>query len=312
MERIEGILHVDGLGGGGGGQGGGTMHRTHRVRPGDTVLVHAAAGGVGLLLCQWARALGARVIGTVSSEAKAELARANGCEHPIVTRSYAFAEKTKQLTRRPRRRRDLRRPGPRCGGGEPGRSRPARPLGELRPRDRPPPPMNLTEKSGTFSQPVLFRYTEDLPAPDGRPRVRGAARRHPHPRRPPPLSPRRRGRRAPRPRGATHHRSARPARLISTICLGRLLGRAELVGPGRSPPRRRPGLGAAACRDTACASGARVSCTCCDTVIMNTTLRPAIRWPPCALGWGSSIGSQCKFPLDSPSFRAIVVNERRR
>ena len=74
------------------------LHRTHRVRPGDTVLVHAAAGGVGLLLCQWARALGARVIGTVSSEAKAELARANGCEHPIVTRTYAFAGEVKQLT----------------------------------------------------------------------------------------------------------------------------------------------------------------------------------------------------------------------
>jgi hypothetical protein len=74
------------------------LHRAHRVRPGDAVLVHAAAGGVGLLLCQRARALGARVIGTVSSEAKAELARANGCEHPIVTRSYAFAEPTRQLT----------------------------------------------------------------------------------------------------------------------------------------------------------------------------------------------------------------------
>ena len=67
------------------------LHRTHRVRPGDVVLVHAAAGGVGLLLCQWAKALGARVIGTVSSEAKAELARANGCEQVIVTRDYRFA-----------------------------------------------------------------------------------------------------------------------------------------------------------------------------------------------------------------------------
>ena len=54
------------------------------------VLVHAAAGGVGLLLCQWAKALGARVIGTVSSEAKAELARANGCDHAIVSRNYAL------------------------------------------------------------------------------------------------------------------------------------------------------------------------------------------------------------------------------
>ncbi len=59
------------------------LHRTHRVKPGDVVLVHAAAGGVGLLLCQWAKALGARVIGTVSSETKAELARANGCDQRL-------------------------------------------------------------------------------------------------------------------------------------------------------------------------------------------------------------------------------------
>ena len=67
------------------------LHRTRRVRPGDVVLVHAAAGGVGLLLCQWAKALGARVIGTVSTEAKAELARAQGCDQVIVTRDYRFA-----------------------------------------------------------------------------------------------------------------------------------------------------------------------------------------------------------------------------
>ena len=71
------------------------LHRTHRVKPGDVVLVHAAAGGVGLLLCQWAKALGARVIGTVSSEAKAELARANGCDQAIVTRDYRFASQMK-------------------------------------------------------------------------------------------------------------------------------------------------------------------------------------------------------------------------
>jgi NADPH:quinone reductase len=68
------------------------LHRTHRVRAGETVLVHAAAGGVGLYLCQWARALGARVVGTVSSEDKARLARAHGCELPIVTRDYRFAD----------------------------------------------------------------------------------------------------------------------------------------------------------------------------------------------------------------------------
>jgi NADPH2:quinone reductase len=72
------------------------LHRTHRVKPGDVVLVHAAAGGVGLLLCQWANALGAQVIGTVSSEAKAELARANGCHEAIVTRDYRFASRMKR------------------------------------------------------------------------------------------------------------------------------------------------------------------------------------------------------------------------
>jgi NADPH:quinone reductase-like Zn-dependent oxidoreductase len=74
------------------------LHRTHRVRPGEVVLVHAAAGGVGLFLCQWASALGAKVIGTVSSEDKARLARANGCQVPIVTRDYRFAAAVKQAS----------------------------------------------------------------------------------------------------------------------------------------------------------------------------------------------------------------------
>ncbi|MEI8266313.1 MAG: SRPBCC family protein [Betaproteobacteria bacterium] len=63
-----------------------------RVQPGARWLVHAAAGGVGLLLCAWARRLGARVVGTVSSEDKARLAREHGCEHVIVTADYRFAE----------------------------------------------------------------------------------------------------------------------------------------------------------------------------------------------------------------------------
>jgi NADPH:quinone reductase-like Zn-dependent oxidoreductase len=74
------------------------LHRTHRVRPGEVVLVHAAAGGVGLFLCQWASALGAKVIGTVSSEEKARLARASGCQVPIVTRDYRFAAAVKQAS----------------------------------------------------------------------------------------------------------------------------------------------------------------------------------------------------------------------
>ena len=111
------------------------LHRTHRVRPGDVVLVHAAAGGVGLLLCQWAKALGARVIGTVSSEAKAELARANGCDQAIVTRDYRFRDR--QAVHSGRGRRDLRRPRASEAAKENLRgARAARPLGELRPGER--------------------------------------------------------------------------------------------------------------------------------------------------------------------------------
>ena len=60
------------------------VHRTYPIQPGATILVHAAAGGVGLLLCQWAKHLGATVIGVVSTEAKAELARAHGAAHVVV------------------------------------------------------------------------------------------------------------------------------------------------------------------------------------------------------------------------------------
>lgn len=74
------------------------LRRTYRVQPGDTILIHAAAGGVGLLVCQWARALGATVIGTVGSEAKAELARAHGCDHPIVYTRENFAARVREIT----------------------------------------------------------------------------------------------------------------------------------------------------------------------------------------------------------------------
>jgi NADPH:quinone reductase len=130
------------------------LHRTHRVRPGDTVLVHAAAGGAGLLLCQWAKALGARVIGTVSTDAKAELARTNGCDQVIVSRDYRFASQMKT-------RADAIYDG----------------LGQAAAQDNfqalamrghwvsygqasgPLQPLSLSEKSGTFSQPVLFHFT---------------------------------------------------------------------------------------------------------------------------------------------------------
>lgn len=74
------------------------VRRTYPVQAGDTVLVHAAAGGVGLLLCQWASHLGARVIGTVGSDEKAELAAGHGCDHPVVYRREDFAERVRELT----------------------------------------------------------------------------------------------------------------------------------------------------------------------------------------------------------------------
>jgi NADPH:quinone reductase-like Zn-dependent oxidoreductase len=137
------------------------LHRTYRVRPGDAVLVHAAAGGVGLLLCQWAKALGAHVVGTVSSDAKAELARANGCDHPIVTRDYRFSTEVKRLT-----------------GGRGanviydglGQAAAAENLEALALRGHwvsygqasgPLSAPNLGAKSGTLSQPVLFHFTAE-------------------------------------------------------------------------------------------------------------------------------------------------------
>ncbi len=72
--------------------------RTYDVKPGDTILFHAAAGGVGLIACQWAKALGATVIGTVGSDEKAELARAHGCDHPIVYSREDFVARVKDIT----------------------------------------------------------------------------------------------------------------------------------------------------------------------------------------------------------------------
>ncbi|HXF89238.1 MAG TPA: quinone oxidoreductase [Xanthobacteraceae bacterium] len=74
------------------------LRRTFKVEKGHTILVHAAAGGVGLLLCQWANALGATVIGTVGSEEKAALAKANGAHHTILYRKENFVEKVKEIT----------------------------------------------------------------------------------------------------------------------------------------------------------------------------------------------------------------------
>lgn len=74
------------------------LRQTFNVSSSDTILVHAAAGGVGLILCQWARHLGATVIGTVSSDEKAALAKANGCTHTIVYTRENFVERVRELT----------------------------------------------------------------------------------------------------------------------------------------------------------------------------------------------------------------------
>jgi len=74
------------------------LRRTHVVQPGDTILFHAAAGGVGLIAGQWAKALGATVIGTVGSAEKAELAAANGYDHVINYRTEDFVERVKDIT----------------------------------------------------------------------------------------------------------------------------------------------------------------------------------------------------------------------
>ena len=74
------------------------VKRSHHVKPGDVLLVHAAAGGVGLLLCQWAHHLGATVIGTVGSKEKAELAMAHGCDEVILYRDEDFVHRVKEIT----------------------------------------------------------------------------------------------------------------------------------------------------------------------------------------------------------------------
>lgn len=74
------------------------LHRSYPLRAGETILVHAAAGGVGLLLCQWAKYLRATVIGTVGSREKADLARAHGCDHLILYREENFVERVREIT----------------------------------------------------------------------------------------------------------------------------------------------------------------------------------------------------------------------
>jgi NADPH2:quinone reductase len=145
------------------------IRRTFPVKAGDTVLWHAAAGGVGLIACQWLKALGAHVIGTVGSDEKAALAKAHGCEFPVVYTREDFVAQVKEIT---------------GGRGVPvvydsvGKDTFARSLDCLRPRGMmvlfgapsgPVPPLDsqvLAQKGSLFlTRPTLFTYTasrEDL------------------------------------------------------------------------------------------------------------------------------------------------------
>jgi NADPH:quinone reductase-like Zn-dependent oxidoreductase len=130
-----------------------------RVRAGTRLLVHAAAGGVGTLVCAWARRLGATVIGTVSSEDKARVARDHGCEHLVVTRDFRFADAVKRI----------------AGGADvivDGLGEAARAenfdalapcghwisIGQASGLLQPIEPEWLVQKSATFSRPVVFHY----------------------------------------------------------------------------------------------------------------------------------------------------------
>jgi NADPH2:quinone reductase len=140
------------------------FHRVAQPSRGDVVLFHAAAGGVGLLACQWARHLGIRMIGTVGSPAKAEIARRAGCAETILYREEDFVSRTRELT---------------GGRGVPvvydsvGRDTVARSFECLTPRgllvcfgnaSGPPPPVDLaTLSKGSFmvTRPSLFHFIAD-------------------------------------------------------------------------------------------------------------------------------------------------------
>ena len=136
--------------------------RVYRIRRGDFVLVHSAAGGVGLLLCQWAKHLGATVIGTVSSETKARAARAAGCDYPIVAGQDDFVARTREITGG--RGADVVYDGvgkDTLAGSLEALAAPGHLVsyGQSSGSPEPPPLAALSAKSVTLSRPVLFHYT---------------------------------------------------------------------------------------------------------------------------------------------------------
>ena len=140
------------------------VRRVYRVQRGDFALIHSAAGGVGLLLCQWAKHLGATVIGTVSTEAKVRAARAAGCDHPIVTMQDDFVARTREITdgRGANVVYDAVGKDTLVGSLEalatPGH---LVSYGQSSGAPEQPAIAALSAKSATFSRPVLFHYTAD-------------------------------------------------------------------------------------------------------------------------------------------------------
>lgn len=140
------------------------LHRVHPLRPRETVLVHAAAGGLGSIVVQWARALGAVVIGTVSSEEKAQEARQHGCQQVVVTSDYNFSSGVLSATGG--RGVDLIVDGLGAQGVQ-GNLASLALFGHwvsVGQASGPLPPISadaLLEKSATFSRPVVFHYTAD-------------------------------------------------------------------------------------------------------------------------------------------------------
>ena len=141
------------------------FRQTYPLKAGETILFHAAAGGVGLIACQWARALGVTMIGTVGSDEKAALAKANGCAHTIVYTREDFVATHQGADRRQGRAGGLRR---HRQGHVPGVARlpvAARPVRELRQRVGSVPPFNimlLAQKGSLYAtRPTLFSYAVD-------------------------------------------------------------------------------------------------------------------------------------------------------
>jgi NADPH2:quinone reductase len=140
------------------------LHEVHKVRKGDVVLVHAAAGGVGRLLCQWAHHLGATVIGTAGSDEKARIAAENGCDHVILYRTEDFVERVLAITGGK---------GVRVAYDAVGKDTFLGSLKALAPRGHlvnfgqasgPVEPIamsQLAQKSNTVSRPILFHYIEE-------------------------------------------------------------------------------------------------------------------------------------------------------